>query len=207
MTTMDGQVLRGMARWPNVPAVFGWLALDRRGTWLLQGEPITNPVVTAYIGRNYERDGSGRWFFQNGPQRVYLDLDYTPHVYRAINAPDQPLALESHTGAQVTALQGCWIDEEGALLVETEHGVGVIHDRDLEVALPSLVGGNGQPLGEEALEKAMISLQQGELAPLWMRLAASLVRVEPMCSDNVPARFGFVPHPSSGPGDNTSTAA
>lgn len=195
MTAMDEQVLRGMARWPNVPAVFGWLALDRRGTWLLQGEPITNPVVAAYIGRNYERDASGRWFFQNGPQRVYLDLDYTPHVYRALNASGQRLALESHTGARVTALQGAWIDETGALLVETEHGVGVIHDRDLEVTLPSLVDGDGIPLHEDALEDAMALLQQEKPAPVWMRLAASNVKVEPIRSEGVPARFGYVRHP------------
>ena len=107
---MDEQVLRGMARWPNVPAVFGWLALDRRGNWLLQGDAITNPTVTAYMGRNYERDGEGRWFFQNGPQRVYLDLEYTPYIYRAVNTPDRPLALQSHTGAELTVLHGDWID-------------------------------------------------------------------------------------------------
>jgi Protein of unknown function (DUF2946) len=203
MTAMDEQVLRGMARWPDVPAVFGWLALDRRGTWLLQGEPITNPVVTAYIGRNYEREANGRWFFQNGPQRVYLDLDYTPHVYRAPNAPGQTFALESHTGAQVTALHGAWIDETGALLVETEHGVGVIHDRDLEVTLPSLVDSDGIPLHEDALEDAMALLQQGKPAPVWMRLAASNVKVEPIRSEGVPARFGYVRHPV----DDTKTGS
>ena len=95
---MDDQVLKGMARWPNVPAVFGWLALDRRGTWLLQDDPITNPVVTAYIGRNYEHDADGRWFFQNGPQRVYVALEYTPLVYRALNASDRPLTRRSYRG-------------------------------------------------------------------------------------------------------------
>ena len=33
---MDPAVLRGMARWPDVPAVYGWLALDRRGNWRLK---------------------------------------------------------------------------------------------------------------------------------------------------------------------------
>src|SRR5688500_6725331 len=121
---MDDQVLKGMARWPNVPAVFGWLSLDRRDNWLLQGDPIANPVVTDYIGRNYERDAEGRWFFQNGPQRVYVALEYTPFVYRALNASDQPLELQTHTGQRVTALCGAWIDEHGGLLVETEHGAG-----------------------------------------------------------------------------------
>lgn len=201
---MDEQVLRGMARWPNVPAVFGWLALDRRGNWLLQGEPITNPTVTAYIGRNYERDGEGRWFFQNGPQRVYLDLEYTPYVYRAVNAPDTPLALESHTGMQVTVLHGGWIDESGALLVETEHGVGVVHDRDLEVILPSFVDEDGKSLPEDVLENAMSRLQQGQHAQVWLRLAASNVKVEPIRSDTVATRFGYLQHPTAGTDDRTS---
>ena len=27
---MDDAVLRSMAKWPNVPDVYGWLSLDRR---------------------------------------------------------------------------------------------------------------------------------------------------------------------------------
>src|ERR687884_636735 len=97
---MDDRVLRGMAKWPNVPAVYGWLGLDRRGNWLLKSEPITNPVITAFISRNYERDGHGRWFFQNGPQRVFVALAYTPHVYRATSWTPGDLGFESHTGAR-----------------------------------------------------------------------------------------------------------
>ena len=82
---MDDIVLRGMAKWPNVPAVYGWLSLDRRGQWLLQGERISNPTVTAFIGRNYERDERGCWFFQNGPQRVFVQLDYAPLVLRVVD--------------------------------------------------------------------------------------------------------------------------
>lgn len=193
---MDDQVLRGMARWPNVPAVYGWLALDRRGNWLLQGEPIENPVVTAYFARNYERDDAGRWFFQNGPQRVFVDLEYTPLVYRALNASQQPLAIESHTGKPVAALRGVWIDEQGALLLETEHGVGVLHDRDLESALPALIDANGTALPEDALEDVMALLQQGLEAPVWLKLGEQNVKVEPIRSGEVPARFGYTAKPA-----------
>jgi hypothetical protein len=204
---MDEHVLRGMARWPDVPAVFGWLGLDRRGNWLLQGEPIANPTVTAYIGRNYERDGAGRWFFQNGPQRVYVDLEYTPFVYRALNAGGEPLRIETHTGTHAAALCGAWIDEHGALLVETEHGVGVVHDRDLEATLPALVDADGNALGEDALENAMTLMQEGHAAPAWIRLGASNVRVEPMRSTEVPKRFGYVAHPAEPPDEKAVAAA
>jgi len=193
---MDDHVLRGMARWPNVPAVYGWLGLDRRGNWLLQGDPIDNLLVTAYIARNYERDGQGRWFFQNGPQRVFVDLEYTPLVYRALNASDQALTIEAHTARPVGALCSVWIDEQGALLLETEHGIGVLHDRDLDSALPALIDANGSALPEDALEDVMTLLQGGNVAPVWLKLGDQNAKVEPIRSGEVPARFGYIAHPA-----------
>ena len=72
---MDEVVLRAMAKWPNVPAVYGWLALDRRGNWLIKRETIANDGLNAFISRNYLHDEAGQWYFQNGPQRVYVELD------------------------------------------------------------------------------------------------------------------------------------
>ena len=100
---MDQIVARAMQKWPNVPDVYGWLRLDRRGNWWLKSgqapggpvfERIGNPAVVEFIGRNYAHDASGRWFFQNGPQRVFVSLDYLPLVYRLEHA-----ALVAHTGA------------------------------------------------------------------------------------------------------------
>lgn len=193
---MDDHVLRGMARWPNVPAVYGWLALDRRGNWLLQGEVIENPVVTAYIARNYGHDAEGRWFFQNGPQRVFVELEYTPVIYRASSASGRPLQIESHAGSAVAELRGAWIDEEGSLLLDTEHGVGILHDRDLDSALPALIDANGTPLPEDALEKVMALLQQGGAAPVWLKVGEQSVKVEAIRSDEVAARFGYTVKPA-----------
>ena len=73
---MDAAVARALAKWPNVPGVYGWLALDRRGNWLIRSasatqrfEKIGNAALRDFIGRNYEPDAQGRWYFQNGPQR------------------------------------------------------------------------------------------------------------------------------------------
>ena len=103
-----------MAKWPNVPAVYGWLSLDRRGNWLIKGERIPNPLVTEFIGRNYARDARGCWYFQNGPQRVFVNLDYAPFVYRIVSADNVPLAIEAHNGKPVSAVSGAWMDENGA---------------------------------------------------------------------------------------------
>ena len=77
---MDEIVARSMARWPNVPAVYGWLQLDRRGNWRIKGERIANAALREFIARNYQADERGCWYFQNGPQRVFVELAYTPLV-------------------------------------------------------------------------------------------------------------------------------
>jgi len=79
---VDEIVARSLAKWPNVPAVYGWLALDRRGNWRIKGEKIGNAALRDFIGRNYQADEKGRWYFQNGPQRVFVSLAYTPLVVR-----------------------------------------------------------------------------------------------------------------------------
>jgi len=193
---MDEQVLRGMAKWPDVPAVYGWLGLDRRGNWLLQGTVIANSTITAYISRNYERDSAGCWFFQNGPQRVYVELGYTPLVYRAVTPSQEALAIESHTGQRATALSGVWMDENGALLLETEQGIGVLHDHDLDAALAAFVDADGNAPPEELLDETFALVQaQGE-APMWLSFGQSKVKVGSIRSAEVPQRFGFVAQPS-----------
>ena len=130
---MDEAVARSLAKWPNVPAVYGWLDLDRRGNWRIRSasatqrfERIGNAAFRDFIARNYDRDEQGRWYFQNGPQRVFVTLAYTPFVMHY-----EGDALFDHCGRAVNA-RGTWLDDEGSVLVEGERGVGVLDDRDLE---------------------------------------------------------------------------
>ena len=192
---MDEIVVRGMAKWPNVPAVYGWLSLDRRGQWLIKGERISNSLVTEFIGRNYARDERGCWFFQNGPQRVFVALDYAPFVYRVVSPEGSPLALEAHNGKPVFTMAGAWIDENGAALLETEHGIGAVHDRDLDRLLPHFTGAAGASLAEDALDKLMVRVQQGREAPLWLKFRGAGVKVGPVRSETVAQRFGFRARP------------
>jgi len=192
---MDEIVLRGMAKWPNVPAVFGWLSLDRRGNWHIRGERVSNPGVRDFIGRNYERDDEGRWFFQNGPQRVFVILDYTPLVYRVTSADGTPLELECHTGRAVGIIKGAWLDQGGTLLLQTEHGVGLVHDHDLGRLSPYLIDINGNPLGDNVLIEVMELLQQQLPAPLWLKFHDDSIKIKPIRSEDAPRRFGFVARP------------
>jgi len=122
---MDETVLRSMAKWPDVPDVYGWLSLDRRGNWLLKGERIGNQAFKDFISRNYTSDSRGRWYFQNGPQRVFVMLAYTPLVLHF-----EAAALFDHCGRAFQPQQE-FLDEEGSVLMLGSTGFGLLDDRDL----------------------------------------------------------------------------
>ena len=123
---MDDIVTRSLAKWPNVPAVYGWLSLDRRGNWRIKGERIGNPALREFIGRNYQADEQGRWYFQNGPQRVYVSLAYTPLVVHY-----EGEALFDHRGRPFADTSGALQDEEGSVLFAGAGTVALLDDRDL----------------------------------------------------------------------------
>ena len=123
---MDESVLRAMLKWPDVPAVYGWLALDRRGHWRIRGEKIGNRALRDFISRNYRADDAGCWYFQNGPQRVYVQLAYTPLVVRSDKG-----VLTDHCGNLFHSNE-VLLDDEGSILMSGSRGVGLLDDRDLE---------------------------------------------------------------------------
>lgn len=182
---MDTSVRAAMAKWPDVPAVYGWLSLDVHGHWRLRGEPITHPGLVAFINRNYACDDAGRCYFQNGPQRGYVRLEYTPWVLQV----DAAGTLRRHTNDPVAGLTGAWLDDEGNLLLDTDAGIGLVASDALPAVSEWLVDAAGDPLAPERLEPradaagACVAWEGGRL-PL-----ASIARAE------VPERFGFVPDP------------
>ena len=192
---MDEIVFRAMAKWPKVPAVYGWLSLDRRGRWRLRGETLAHAATVAFVNRNYASDERGRWYFQNGPQRVFVSLEYTPQVLSL----DGAAQLRTHTGARVRSLRAAGLDEEGNLLLLCEHGAGVLDDRDLLAASEGLVDGKGRPLPDEAIEAVLGEPDRLERTPILFRWSGMSAAIETLTRAQVPARFGFVAEP--GPED------
>jgi hypothetical protein len=135
---MDQSVLDAVQRWPNVPAVYGWLSLSARGDWRLHplgdaqsggpGEGISNPQILGFMGRNYASEPHGEWFFQNGPQRVYVRLDAAPYI---VHVEPNTSALKTHNGRVVEHVFGWFVDEYGQLYAQTDLGAARIDDRDL----------------------------------------------------------------------------
>jgi hypothetical protein len=144
---MDASVRAAMARWPGVPAVHGWLALDARGRWRLGGGAIGNPAIVAFIGRNYAPDERGAWYFQNGPQRVYVALERAPWVLRLT-----PAGALTHTGQVVGRVERVLLDPVVGVLCCTDVGPAAIHDADTAQVLDSLCAADGEALTDAALE-------------------------------------------------------
>ncbi len=188
---MDDSVIRAMAKWPNVPAVYGWLGLDRRGRWRLRGEAITHSGALAFIGRNYGCDEAGAWYLQNGPQRVFVSLEYTPWVF--FSQPGG--SLSTHTGRSVDRVLAAWIDEEGALLLSTEHGPGLFCDRDLADALELFKTPDGKLLSETDLEQALAASSAGASGCVGIAWRSDVIPVGHMRRSDVPSRLGFKANP------------
>jgi Protein of unknown function (DUF2946) len=155
---MDPIVEAALKKWPNVPHCYGWLALDARGDWYMRddriqaagpfprvkGSRIEHEKLREFIGRNYTGDDSGAWFFQNGPQRVYVELEAAPWVWRLQHGDEGGLALTSHTGRPAVANEAV-VDEAGRLFFVTDLGLGLVHTLDMELAADAIERGEWQP--------------------------------------------------------------
>ncbi len=202
---MDQSVLNAIERWPDVPAVYGWLSLSARGDWRLHplgdgnqggsGTGITSPQILSFIGRNYASETNGAWFFQNGPQRVYVRLDAAPYVLHVMPASGE---IVTQNGLTVQRVRAWFVDDTGQLYAQTELGAARLDDRDLQTIAETLCAPDGRSL----LEVLEDPTQASAHAPVELRgsqphYAALKTRVplERVAQADIPARLGFIAHP------------
>ncbi len=181
---MDDIVKQALAKWPNVPDCFGWLGLDARGNWYMRddrvqaagpfaggtlqskGSMLKHEKLIDFIQRNYESDATGRWFFQNGPQKVYVELEATPWIWRISRASSEDsnheFAVVSHDGRAARALR-CVLDEQGRVYLEADIGFGLVHTQDVALAADAVQAGVWTP--------------------------------QDVLASDLPQRFGYVPSP------------
>ncbi|KIF81723.1 DUF2946 family protein [Noviherbaspirillum autotrophicum] len=195
---MDDIVKQAMAKWPNVPHCYGWLALDARGGWRMRderaqalklaGDKISNPALLSFINRNYTRDEKGCWYFQNGPQRVYVTLEVAPYV--AHTDPVQGFVL--HTGEPLAGIDGAWMTDAGQLLLKDGEKIALVDDRDMAQCLSQLYFGN-----EEAGDERLIGWlsQPGGNATLSLEHAGRRIEVQHIVREKIADQFGFVAEP------------
>ena len=193
---MDDIVKQAMAKWPNVPHCYGWLALDARGNWRMRdeaaqrtnapGDKLTNPALVGFINRNYGHDGKGNWYFQNGPQRVYVNLEATPFIART--DPSQGFVLQ--TGQPMPDIEGAFMTEAGAVVLQAGEVVAQLDDRDVAQVLARMEL-DGRPASIEAI----MAWLEDDAEELSLVLGERRVRVERLVTEALPRRFGYVQLP------------
>lgn len=160
---MDDIVKAALAKWPNVPHCYGWLGLDARGDWYMRddraqaagpfsaslgskdragkGSRLQHDKLIDFIGRNYAPDEAGQWFFQNGPQRVYVELEAAPYVWRL--QPDGRVL--AHTGASAGLVKQALLDDNDRLFLVSALGFGLVHTSDMGMAAERVEQGHWVP--------------------------------------------------------------
>ncbi len=182
---MDEIVKQALAKWPNVPHCTGWLLLDRRGQWRMRddatqaarlpGDIIRHDALLGFINRNYAAAETGQWFFQNGPQRVYVELGYTPWIVR-LAATDGALKLTDHAGGAFEPSEA-WLDDQGNVLFSAGSRIAALHDHDLDLFASH---------AEFSEDSGVFHFAPGVDLPL-----------RPILRDDVAGRFGFVTSPAA----------
>jgi hypothetical protein len=193
---MDDIVKQAMAKWPNVPYCYGWLALDARGAWRMRdeaaqragapGDKLANAALVGFIARNYLADERGCWYFQNGPQRVYINLEATPFIART--DPAQGLVL--HTGQPLGAPDDAYLTDAGGIVLRAGTTIAQVDDRDAAQLLQAFER-DGHPASDEDV-MAWLEGGAGELALRWQDRRIVVGR---LAANEVPAAFGFVRRP------------
>lgn len=194
---MDDIVKQAMAKWPNVPHCYGWLALDARGGWRMRdeaaqragaaGDRLNNPALVGFINRNYGHDERGNWYFQNGPQRVYVNLEATPFIVRT--DPQQGLVLQ--TGQALTDVEHVYLSDAGAVLFQAGDTVAQLDDRDVAQVLSKLEL-DAQAASDEAV-MAWLESGAGKLTLPWN---GKRFEVERVAAAELPQRFNFNQRPT-----------
>lgn len=193
---MDDIVRLAMAKWPSIPHCYGWLALDARGAFRMRdetaqrtnhpGDIIRHTALLGFIYRNYTHDERGAWFFQNGPQRVFVQLEATPFIVRT----DPVHQFVLHDGEAMTAVDDVSMTEQGQLVLSNGRQVAMLDDRDLAQCLP-LLKMQGQVIDDGQLLKWLASPVDG----LTLSVRERKVPVRWLKSDDVALQFKFVKNP------------
>lgn len=182
---MDEIVKAALAKWPNVPACYGWLALDQRGQWRMRdaacqaadaaGDVIRHPALIEFIQRNYQSDAQGCWYFQNGPQKVYVNLNSAPYILCWHKDADGSVSGKLHDGQSLPAPLRLAMNRDGQLLVGWQTAFAALDDRDL-LNLTELLYQQQQPASDEAVAAWLDS--GGQCGQLCLRLQQQLYPID-----------------------------
>lgn len=196
---MDEAVRLALAKWPNVPHCYGWLALDARGAFRMRndaaqaarlpGDVIRHPALLSFIFRNYACDERGAWYFQNGPQRVYVELEATPFIART----DPAHGFVTHDGIAAGKISKAFMTTDGRLVLQCGDKPAMLDDRDLAECLPRFRL-DGSACDDDAL-MSWLGSASASSPLLTLMVGSEPVQIERIAPDQLEQGFGFVAHP------------
>jgi hypothetical protein len=163
----------------------------------LAGSVIQHLALNEFISRNYACDSLGRYFFQNGPQRVFITLDATPWIAR-ITPTESGLQLITQCAIEIKP-HGALSDEKGNIYITglipqsssdqinttaftkiESLSVALLHDHDLELFS----------------EQSQVQEDACSFRGSWQWNGRSLP-IEPIHSAELGERFHFIKAPSN----------
>lgn len=108
-----------------------------------------------FFQRNYGRDGLGRYYVQNGPQKVYVTLETAPFVARRVSDGWRVLP-----GEAVHPARRAFVTPEGEMLLDIDGALTLIDDRELASVIAQ-----GMPQWDGMLSSlpASVVLPEGEI--------------------------------------------
>lgn len=163
----------------------------------LPGKVIEHSALKEFISRNYACDNTGRYFFQNGPQRVFITLTYTPWVASIIPGENTPkIITQCQTEIDPSSALS---DEHGNIYIaglitqsickdlrnqqfETANclSIALLHDHDLD----------------QFSELAKLREEACSFGGSWNWQGKQLA-LDPIHSEELSKRFGFIKNPQS----------
>ena len=170
-----------------------WRMRDERAQQQnLPGDKLAHEALIAFIVRNYAADDRGCWYFQNGPQRVYVNLEATPYIVRT----DPSCGWLLHTGAAMGGIDKAVLTETGALVLRSGEIVAQLDDRDFALVLP-LLRMNDEPVADETLLEWMESDAHSVASTLTLTDHERQVPVHRVAAAQLAAHFGYVSEPTA----------
>ncbi len=193
---MDDIVKQAMAKWPNVPHCYGWLRLDARGVFRMcdevaqknatAGDPIRHASLLAFIYRNYASDATGSWYFQNGPQRVYVDLETTPFIART----DTQENFVTQDGLALKDIHTVWLSDTGNLLFQNATQIAMLDDRDIAACLSQF-----RLNGSTCSDAELLNWMHQPTEDCSFKIGEDLLPVKFVHSNSIAQQFGFQQKP------------
>jgi hypothetical protein len=163
----------------------------------LPGKVIEHVLLKDYISRNYACDSSGRYFFQNGPQRVFITLDATPWIVH-ISPSNTSMQLLTQCDTAIEPY-GALSDERGNIyihgLIKQTINENTDNDRFIQKESLSIALLLDHDLGLFT-DLAKLHEEACSFRGSWNWNGQELA-IEPIHSKDLSTRFRFIKNPSN----------